>query len=394
VLSGLASAESHRRSRSSATNPLQRRQEEEPEMLLAKAIQTMESVMQPLVKAGTASKYDPAFYAVHDLTPKERDLFSDGSLCAPEGSILIVHPSVAGKDILVCSSADPIATGEALAKDVLASLKVTIANKKLANLNTVAIPGNATSPLAAAAFGRTVANSLNRPVAAIVTGLGAADTVWETLSGGTLMAPAANALYTWDAVLHEMMKHNPIGNRLIAKDVQDLTKSISEAATLFEILKDRMLEQTSHGLSLRPAAERNLKMVVSHSKGNWGVLCALLNLELNDVEHVAAPAAARCDPKVHIVTFGNWVNLPDLKPIMADLFHYHQFMGMCDQIGGMGSSYGYARLLSGGKWVRNDQAVDHNRDPDEALYAWCCHGVDPDKPHHMPIRDILRKIDG
>ncbi len=59
----------------------------------------------------------------------------------------------------------------------------------------------------------------------------------------------------------------------------------------------------------------------------------------------------------------------------------------------MGSSYGYAGLLLDGKWVRNDQAVDHNRDPDEALYSMCCHGVDPDKPHNMPIRDILRKID-
>jgi len=362
-------------------------------MLLAKAIQTMESVLQPMVPAGTASKYDPEFYAVKALTTKERDLFENGALCAPEGSILIVHPSVAGEDILVCSSADPTATGEALAKDVLASLKATIAARKgLANLDTVVIPGNATSPLAAAALGRTVANSLKKPVAAIVTGMGAADTLWETLSGGMLMAPAASALYTWDAVLHETMKRNPIANSLIAKDVQDLTKSVSEAATLFEILKDQMLEQTSLGLSLRPAAKRQLKMVVSHSKGNWGVLCALLNFEMNVVEHVAAPTAARCDPKVDIVTFGNWVNLPDLKPIMADLFHYHQFMGTHDPIGGMGSSYGYARLALGGKIVASDTAVDHSKNPDEALYVKCSHNVDPDKADHMPIEEILPRI--
>ena len=69
-------------------------------MLLAKAIQTMEAALQPLIPAGKASKYDPKFYAVKALTPKERDLFSDGSLCAPEGSILIVHPSVAGEDMI------------------------------------------------------------------------------------------------------------------------------------------------------------------------------------------------------------------------------------------------------------------------------------------------------
>jgi len=371
-------------------------------MLLAQAIQTMESVMQPLVKAGTASKYDPEFYGVKALTPKERDMFSDGSLCAPEGSILIVYPgSVPGKDIVVCTSADPAATGEALAKDVLASLKATIANTpELADLDTLAIPGNATSPLAAAALARTVANSVQKPVAAIVTGTGAADVLFETCSGGMLMAPAAGMLYNWDAVLETTMKRIPVANTMIANYVHDLTSSISEAATLFAILKDRMLEQTSRGLSLRPAGERKLKMVVSHSKGNWGVLCALLDFELNVVERVAAPAAARSDPKVHIVTFGNWVSLPNLKPIMADLFHYHQFMGTHDKIGGMGSSYGYARLALAGKVVGSDQGVDHQANPDEALYFKCSHGVDPAKAHgvdpakadHLPIEEILRKI--
>lgn len=363
-------------------------------MLLAKAIQTMETALQPLVKAGTVSKYDPQFYAVNALTPKERDLFSDGSPQAPEGSILIVHPRAeADRDIVVCQSDDPTATGGALAKDVLAKLKATIAQKpELANLDTVAIPGNATSPLAAAALGRTVADSLNRPVAAIVTGAGAADTVFETLSGGMLMAPAAGMLHTWDAVLHQTVKWNPVAKAMIAKDVQELTNSISEAATFLEILKDRMLERTAHGVSLRPAAGRKIKMVVSHSKGNWGVLCALLDFELNVLEHVAAPASATCDPKVHIVTFGNWVSLPNVKPIMADLFHYHQFMGTHDKIGGMGSSYGYAQLLFGGKLATSDTAVDHHANPDEALYYKCSHNVDPAKTDHMPIEKILPRI--
>lgn len=361
-------------------------------MLLAKAIQTMEAALQPLMPAGTASKYDPEFYAVTALTPKERALFSDGSLCAPEGSILIVHPSVAGEDILVCKSPDPTATGGALGKDVLASLKAAIATMGLAAVDTVAIPGNATSPLAAAALGRTVANSLNKPVAAIVTGAGAADTLFETFSGGMLMAPAARMLHSWDAVLHQTMKWNPVAKALIATDVQELTNSISEAATLFEILKDQMLEQTSRGPSLRPAADRKLKMVVSHSKGNWGVLCALLNFELNVVEHLSAPAAAKCDPKVHIATFGNWVSLPDLNPIMAELFHYHQFMGSHDLVGAMGSSYGYARLALAGKIVTSDRAVDHHANPDEALYFHCSHNVDPERTDHMPIEKILPNI--
>jgi len=262
----------------------------------------------------------------------------------------------------------------------------------LAAVDTVAIPGNATSPLAAAALGRTVANSLNKPVAAIVTGAGAADTLFETFSGGMLMAPAARMLHSWDAVLHQTMKWNPVAKALIATDVQELTNSISEAATLFEILKDQMLEQTSRGPSLRPAADRKLKMVVSHSKGNWGVLCALLNFELNVVEHLSAPAAAKCDPKVHIATFGNWVSLPDLNPIMAELFHYHQFMGSHDLVGAMGSSYGYARLALAGKIVTSDRAVDHHANPDEALYFHCSHNVDPERTDHMPIEKILPNI--
>lgn len=361
-------------------------------MLLAKAIQAMESMLQTLPRAGTASKYDPEFYAVHSLTPHERDLFEQGVLCASEGSILIVHPAADAKDILVCTSPDPAATGEALGKDALASLKATIVREGLAEVDTVVIPGNATSPIAAAALGRTVADSLNKPVAAIVTGAGAADTVFETLSGAYLMAPAANLLYNWDSLLHETMKRNPFGKAVIAKDVQELTNSIGEAATLFEILKDRMIEQTPQGLRLRVPADRNLKMVVSHSKGNWGVLCALLNFELNIVDLVAAPPGARTDPQVHIVTFGNWVSLPNLKPIMAELFHYHQFMGTHDPVGGMGSTYGYARLALGGKFANDDQAVDHSKNPDEVLYFKCSHNVDPGKTDHMPIDQILPKI--
>ena len=109
---------------------------------------------------------------------------------------------------------------------------------------------------------------------------------------------------------------------MAAKDVQDVTKRDNEAATLFEILKDQMLKQTPQGLSLRKPAERKLKMVVGHSKGNWGILCALLNFELNLADLFARPAEDMRKPKVHIVTFGNWVSLPDLKPIMHDLFHY------------------------------------------------------------------------
>ena len=272
------------------------------------------------------------------------------------------------------------------------SLKATIKRERLAEVDTVVIPGNATSPIAAAAFGRTVADRLKKPVAAIVTGAGAADTPFETLSGAYLMAPAANLLHTWDAILEETVKRNPVAKAVIVKEVQDLTKSINEAATLFEILKDRMLEQTPQGLKLRAAADRKLKMVVSHSKGNWGVLCALLNFELNIIDLVATPPAARTDPKVHIVTFGNWVSLPNLKPIMAELFHYHQFIGMHDPIGGMGSSYGYARLTLGGKIVASDTAVDHSKNPDEALYVKCSHNVDPDKADHMPIEEILPRI--
>jgi hypothetical protein len=356
-------------------------------MFLTDMISTLESALKPVIPSRVDAKYDEKFYDAAQLTEAEHDQVYDGSFNAPEGSILIVEPGTSAR-VTLCTSADPTATGETLAKDVLAELRAELAARP--ELDTVVIPGNATSPVGAAAFGKSVAKALKKPVAAIVTGRGGVDAVFETLSGGFLLAPTAKLLSAWDEVLEKTMKVNPIAKAVAARDVQDITKSVNEAATLFEILKDQMLGMNGKGVELRDPAERRLKMVVGHSKGNWSILTALLNFELNIVQHFARPDAGKRDPKVHIVTFGNYVSLPDMRPIMHDLFHYHQYVGTRDIIGALGSS-GFARLYLSGKRTQGEP-VDHSANPDEYLYVGCTHNLIRDMPDHMPIERILPAI--
>nr|VFK53753.1 MAG: hypothetical protein BECKTUN1418F_GA0071002_102811 [Candidatus Kentron sp. TUN]VFK61547.1 MAG: hypothetical protein BECKTUN1418E_GA0071001_10683 [Candidatus Kentron sp. TUN] len=172
------------------------------------------------------------------------------------------------------------------------------------------IPGNATSALGAAAFAKTVANDLGKATAAIVTGQGPLDQLMETLSGGMFMAPTAQVTHTLDGVL-ELSMLNPFARGIAARSIQDMTRSVHEAAVLFEILKDQMLEQTGTGVAFRAPNSRKLRMIVGHSKGNWAILTALLNFELNIVCDLSKPGAT--EPKVDIVTLGNWVNLPDMN---------------------------------------------------------------------------------
>jgi hypothetical protein len=359
-------------------------------MFLADAIALVEAAVKPLIPRKVDAKYDEKFYDAAALTSEERTQVYDTSFHAPEGSILIVEPGRNTGGVTLCTAADPTATGEPFAKSVLASFNAELANDKWTQLDTVVIPGNATSPVGAAAFGKSVADSLNKPVAAIVTGRGGVDALFETLSGGMLMAPTAKMLSAWDHLLETTMKVNPFAQVMAAKDVQDITKSVSETATLFEILKDQMLEPTSHGLAFRAPAQRRLRKIVGHSKGAWAILTALLNFELNIAKDYSRPEADLREPKVDVITFGNWVSLPDMNPIMLDLFHYHQFIGSRDVVGALGSS-GYARLALFGKYAESEP-VDHSANPDEYLYTGCAHNLIRAQPDHMPIEQILSRI--
>ena len=346
--------------------------------------------MKPFIPTTVDAKYDEKYYDTKQLTDGERAQVYQTDFAAPEGSILVVEPGDATKGVRLYKSADPLARGEGFAKEILDAFKADTSN---ANIDTFVIPGNATSPVGAAAFAKTVANDLGKNVAAIVTGQGGVDSLFETLSGGLLMAPTAKMVHALDDVLELSMKVNPLAKSVVAKDVQDMTRSVHETATLFEILKDQMVEQTKTGLAFRAPEGRRLKMIIGHSKGNWAILTALLNFELNVVGEIPLPKAT--DPKVDIVTLGNWVNLPNMNPLMLELFHYHQFVGTHDIPAMLGSTRGYAELALKGRFAKGEP-VDHSRNPDEYLYVGCKHelqeGAEPGTGPGLPLNAILKAI--
>nr|VFJ46004.1 MAG: hypothetical protein BECKFM1743A_GA0114220_1003113 [Candidatus Kentron sp. FM]VFJ52133.1 MAG: hypothetical protein BECKFM1743C_GA0114222_101064 [Candidatus Kentron sp. FM]VFK09129.1 MAG: hypothetical protein BECKFM1743B_GA0114221_100964 [Candidatus Kentron sp. FM] len=196
-------------------------------------------------------------------------------------------------------------------------------------------------------------------------------------------------LHAFDDVLELSLQINPLAKNIVARDVRDMTRSVHETAILFELLKDQMLEQTETGLTFRAPNDRRLKMIIGHSKGNWAILTALLDFELDVVGKLPLPNAV--DPKVDIVTLGNWVNLPDMNPLMLDLFHYHQFVGTHDVPAILGSTRGYAQLALQRKFARTP--VDHSRNPDEYLYVGCEHALkEGEGEAGLPLKAILKAI--
>ena len=359
-------------------------------MFLADMVATVESAMKPFIPTTVDAKYDEKYYDTEQLTDNERAQVYKTDFAAPEGSILVVEHGPKTRGVKLYKAADPLARGEGLAKGVLEAFKADPAN---ADIDTFVIPGNATSPVGAAAFAKTVANDLGKTVAAIVTGRGSVDSLFETISGGLLMAPAAKMVHALDDALELSVRFNPLAKGMITRDVQDMTRSVHETATLFEILKDQMVKQTETGLVFRVPEERKLKMVIGHSKGNWAILTALLNFELSIAGELPLPQAI--EPKVDIVTLGNWVNLPNMNPRMLELFHYHQFVGTRDVPAMLASTRGYAQLALQGRFAKGEP-VDHSRNPDEYLYVGCEHalqeGDEPGTGPGLPLNAILKAI--
>lgn len=348
----------------------------------------------------SAAKADEDFYDTDTLSPGEREqamaLLAEQK--AAEGSIFILYPNncfnlYSGQrpdrfDVVYANEElTGRKRGEAVARDFEAFLKK---HPKVA-IDTVVIPGCGSSPLGAAALGKAVAEITGKPVTAIVAGEGAFDLWMEAGSGGTLMAPMANALNAFDGVLELSVKTNPIAKAWARMYMRDLAESMHEAATLYALLRARLIDEQ---FVLRDLPARGLDMIVSHSKGNWNVLVALLNFELELAEKIAEknPRGAQVEKRIDVVTFGNPVDLPDQHEMMKTLFHYHQFAGTSDLLMWANSSKTLlSRILLAGK-VNSVRPFNPKEDPDERLFHGCRHDLIRKREGHMPIEDILPAI--
>jgi hypothetical protein len=372
-------------------------------MFLPTLINLAESGVNMLSRPGTCSaKFDEAYYDAGKLTRGERQqamaLLAEQTV--PEGSIFIVSSGKKGSFSLV-----PDLEEEKGAREIdWGSLRGRERGKKVAErflenpdwagIDTVVIPGCGSSPLGAAALAKSVAeiyktDRTDKTVAAIVAGEGAFDQWLEAASGGMLMAPMANTLNLFNPLLEFTSKVNPIAARLY---IDDLIDAIQEAATLYALLRARFVEGTFG----------KLNMIVSHSKGNWAVLAALLAFELDLPELERLGKVNESGLRVAVITFGNPVDLPDMHPAMKKLFHYHQFVGAADKLAHNCSMRAWKMHFNGDEKLDPAKPVfDPTADPDERMFADTEHHLfaklDPEtghelKPYHMPMDQILPLI--
>ncbi len=203
------------------------------------------------------------------------------------------------------------------------------------------------------------------------------------------MAPMANLMNAFDPLLEWTAKLNPAVARFY---INDLVDSIQEAATLHALLKAALVDGTFN----------KLNMIVSHSKGNWAVLVALLAFELELPKYESSGRLRKPGQRIAVVTFGNPVDLPDMHPTMKKLFHYHQFVGADDKLAHNCSMRTWKlHFYDDDKLDPRMPVFDPKADPDERMLTDTEHHLfaklDPEtgeelKPYHMPIEQILQRI--
>jgi hypothetical protein len=377
-------------------------------MFLPSVIKFMENGLNMMSKPGTsAAQVDEMFYDTEKLSPEERRqaMALLGEQKLPEGSIFVMEPGEDRKSFgvvpdpgddkgKIASECNELGGRERGAKIV----ELFLQSEEWPDIETVVLPGNASSPLGTAAFGKSVAEIISeiirktdgeakegKKVAAIVVGQGAFDQWMESTSGGMLMAPTANFLNAWNPFLEPIARLNPPG---AAKYVDEFLDAMHDAATLYALLKARFVEKDKNNEKHK---FEKLNMIVSHSKGNWAVLAALLAFELDLLDLADKP-----EKPIKVVTFCNPVALPDMKEEMKAFFQYFQFFGGDDFLAHNCSARAWTYRLTRADNLNADNPVfEITDDPVELMVVGAGHHLSRNeafKEHHMPIDKILPPI--
>ncbi|MBF0286053.1 MAG: hypothetical protein HQL51_16510 [Magnetococcales bacterium] len=238
---------------------------------------------------------DYVFYDCGALTERERHQLTHST--TSEGAILEVYPRRADERI--------VRHGR---KEILHRLRRG-EGKSLPR--SVVVAGVGSSDLGAAALARNVADHLDAPVMAVVSGYGMADLVTEGLGGWFVLGAANRAR---DAV---------------ARSLQPM----QAAASLVEPLLEHSLEKFIVGspdsttlLEMMLAAPDHLTLMVGHSKGNFSIENALEGVARLHHAH-KTPL-----PRLTIVTLGAMIHFP------PDFPEAHQVMGAMDSFGWINST--------------------------------------------------------
>jgi len=247
---------------------------------------------------------------------------------AAEGAILFVPPSGAGQ-LEVCASIDEFAAQFA---------------KKV---HTVAVAGVGSSALGAAAFARNVADAVQEPVAAVVSGYGLADLATEAL-GGFFLFGAANSLrhgFEWlDRLRESGVVADPNTSSATGVKGSPMQRS-KDTRTVQALLSHKALD---------------MKMLIGHSKGNLVISEALF--EMKELDSARLKQLAK---QMLIVTVSAKIAIP------PDFQHIVDIIGQIDGFGALNS-----------RWDLGTEVT--------VPLAW--HHTNTELPMHLPVTATLRKI--
>lgn len=174
---------------------------------------------------------DTLFYDVSIISDEELQLLYP--LSAEEGSILVVPPSGAG------------------VLSVWHSVQAFLEQGGGREIHTLAVAGVGSSALGSAALARNVADAIQAPVAAVVSGYGLADVATEAVGGAAIFGALNSARY----MLGEF-------DRVLSKN--ETYKKLSESLSL----ASQNSKDTLTVKALLESPELNIKLLVGHSKGN------------------------------------------------------------------------------------------------------------------------------
>jgi len=209
---------------------------------------------------------DAIFYNVGKIDAAEVD--SLAFWLAREGALLIVPPS--GKERLtVC-----LDKAEFLAKGG-------------AGVAALAVAGVGSSALGSAAFARDIADALDEPVAAVVSGYGLSDVLTEALGG-----------FFWFGALNGI-RHSFEGLDRQTKKLTASEPSLEELGTEFA----RLSKDTATLIDLLEDPAFTVPLLIGHSKGNLVISEALYALEVKGT-------LARVAKASRIVTVSAKVGMP------------------------------------------------------------------------------------
>ena len=267
---------------------------------------------------------DALYYDVKALTADETFYISD--CIASEGLIMIVPPTGRGM-LTLCDSVEEFRLRGG--RDVRA----------------MAVAGIGGSAIGAAAFARNVADAIDAPVAAVVSGYGLGDIVNEAIGGAFLfgwLGHVRSNLEVIDDVVGRP-KLGAYGRR--DEDADSNRKTGLDTDTVATLLADPSLSFT---------------LIAGHSRGNRVIADALYALKASDPGRLEALTNS-----ARVVTFGGRIKMPEAFTEVIDV------VGELDWFGELNS---------------------RPKIPADIKVPLCGHSTNTDLPAALQVTKILRDI--